>query len=370
MNEPRLLFSGKGDGAEEVAPLKTHSPPLLALRVGFEAPPPAPPPCAILPAPLPRALILAGLSALFAACSGSPAQSPPADPEPPGPGSSGPEPEWVTAAVNAVNVQRILFHSEAIGREVSAHVYLPDAYATDPSRRFPVLYWLHGGGGSVTQGIPFLADFFHQGMARGDMESTIVVFPNGLPMGMWVDSKDFRQPMETILMKELVPHVDQRFRTVGAREGRVIEGFSMGGYGAARLGFKYPETFGGISILGAGPLQLDFLGEGPRSSLARRQELLEVVYGGSLEYFQAQSPWRLAEALAENDPPGPGVPVRLVVGEQDELLEINRRFHQHLRTLGIPHDYRELPGVGHSPPATFQAMGPDHWAFYRQVFGP
>ncbi len=341
MNEARHLFLGKGK--ETV---------LAGLRIL-----------------LPRPLLLAGLWALLAGCNGSPVQSPPADPGPAGPAPPGPEPEWVTEAVNAVNVQQILFHSEAIGKEVSAHVYLPDAYATDPSRRFPVLYWLHGSGPGI-RGIPVLANFFHQGMARGDMEPTIVVFPNGLPQGMWVDSKDFRQPVETILMKELIPHVDEQFRTLGAREGRIIEGFSMGGYGATRLGFKYPEAFGGISILGAGPLQLDFLAEGPRSSLARRQEILEVVYGGSLEYFQAQSPWRLAEALAGSDPPGPGVPVRLVVGEQDELLEINRRFHQHLTALGIPHDYVELLGVGHNPAATLQAMGPAHWAFYRQVFGP
>ncbi len=317
-----------------------------------------------------QALLACCIWALLAGCNGSPLQSPPADPTPSGPGTPASDPEWVTAAVDAVNVQRILFQSEAIGKDVSAHVYLPDAYATDPAQRFPVLYWLHGGGGSVTQGIPFLANFFHQGMARGDMEPTIVVFPNGLPLGMWVDSKDSRQPMETILMKELIPHVDQRFRTLGAREGRIIEGFSMGGYGAARLGFKYPEAFGGISILGAGPLQLDFLAEGPRTPLARRQEILDVVYGGSMEYFQAQSPWRLAEALAGNDPPGPGAPVRVVVGEEDELLDMNRRFHEHLKSLGIPHDYVELPGVGHNPPATLQAMGPDHWAFYRQVFEP
>lgn len=340
MNEGGLSFSGKEKGTGLV----------------------------VLPAPLARSLLLAGLWALLAGCSGPPLRSPPADPGLPGPEPPGPEPEWVTEAVIAVNVQRILFRSEAIGREVSAHVYLPDAYSSDPSRRFPVLYWLHGSGPG-TEGIPFLANFFHQGMARGDMEPAIIVFPNGLPDGMWVDSKDYRQPMETILMKELIPHVDQRFRTVGAPEGRIIEGFSMGGYGAARLGFKYPGSFGGISILGAGPLQLDFLNEGPRTNRAARQRILDLVYGGSLEYFQARSPWRLAEALADNDPPGPGVPIRLVVGDRDELLGINRRFHAHLEALNIPHEYKEIPGVGHSPAATLRALGPAHWAFYRQAFG-
>jgi len=279
-----------------------------------------------------------------------------------------PEPEWVTEAVEAVNVERIIFSSGAIGREVSAHIYLPDAYSADPARRFPVLYWLHGSGPGI-QGIPFLAGFFHRAMARGAVRPMIIVFPNGLPDGMWVDSKDARRPLETILIHELIPHVDRAYRTIDSQQGRVIEGFSMGGYGAARLGFKYPDRFAGISILGAGPLQLDFLEEGPRMPRARRQRMLDLVYGGSLEYFQAQSPWRLAEALAANLPPGPGVPVRLVVGTADELLDVNRRFHEHLDALRIPHDFVELQGVAHNPAATLQALGPDLWAFYERAFG-
>jgi enterochelin esterase-like enzyme len=50
--------------------------------------------------------------------------------------------------------------------------------------------------------------------------------------------------MEAIVVRELLPEVDTAFGTIAAREGRILEGFSMGGYGAARLGFKHPERFG------------------------------------------------------------------------------------------------------------------------------
>jgi endo-1,4-beta-xylanase len=60
---------------------------------------------------------------------------------------------------------------------------------------------------------------------------------------MYVDWKDGSAPMETIIVKELVPHIDATYRTIATREGRLLDGYSMGGYGAARLGFKYHDLF-------------------------------------------------------------------------------------------------------------------------------
>lgn len=280
-------------------------------------------------------------------------------------GNEGPSPlPWVTPAVQAVNVEHFLFPSDAAGAQVSAHIYLPDAYAALPEKRFPVLVWLHGSGGETT-GIPPLANLFHQAIASGRIAPLIVLFPNGLPNGMWVNSADGRQPVETMVMQELIPFVDANYRSMGTAEGRLLEGFSMGGYGAARLGFLYPERFAGISMLGAGPLQLDFLAEGPRANQRQREQVLTQVYGGSLDYFKAVSPWRLAESAASLVPPGPGIPIRIVIGEDDELLELNRRFRDHLRMLEIPHEYVEVPGVAHAPLRLLQVMGDAFWDFHR-----
>ena len=50
-------------------------------------------------------------------------------------------------------------------------------------------------------------------------------------------------------MKDLIPHIDATYRTIADRGSRWVEGFSMGGFGAAHLGFKYPEIFGAVSIM-------------------------------------------------------------------------------------------------------------------------
>jgi pimeloyl-ACP methyl ester carboxylesterase len=109
--------------------------------------------------------------------------------------------------------------------------------------------------------------------------------------------EDGSAPLETIIVDELVLHIDVSFRTIATREGRLLDGYSMGGYGAARLGFTYPDVFRGVSIMGGGPLQADLL-DAPRAGKRRAEEVLERVYGGDPEYFRSVSPRVLAERHA------------------------------------------------------------------------
>jgi pimeloyl-ACP methyl ester carboxylesterase len=67
------------------------------------------------------------------------------------------------------------------------------------------------------------------------------------------------------------------------------DGFSMGGYGSARLGFKYPEVFRAVSIVGAGPMQAELI-QAPRAGRKRAAEVLAKVYGSDQAYFRAVSP--------------------------------------------------------------------------------
>jgi poly(3-hydroxybutyrate) depolymerase len=192
------------------------------------------------------------------------------------------------------------------------------------------------------------------------------VFGNGMPDGMYVDWKDGSAPLETVIVKELLPHVDASYRTIARREGRLLDGYSMGGYGAARLGFKYPELFRAVSMMGSGPLQENLL-DAPRAGRRRAMEVLERVYGGDPDYFRSVSPRTLAERQA--DAIARGSLIRMVCGDQDNLLSNNRDFHEHLERLGIPHTWTVLPGVDHDPLGTLEALGDSNWAFYRQAFG-
>ncbi len=273
---------------------------------------------------------------------------------------------WVTAAVRAPRVEFRTFDSSTAKTKVSYHIYTPEVYDTDKDRRFPVLYWLHGTGGGAA-GIAPLSALFDRAIRYGKIPPILVVFPNGMTESMWCNSKDGTVPMETVVVKELIPEVDAAFRTVASREGRLIEGFSMGGYGAVRLGFKYPEIFGAVSILAGGPLDLDF--QGPRASAnpSERDRIFQNVFGGDLDYFRTQSPWMLADQHAERIRKGPRV--RVAVGDRDFTAGLNRALADHLKELGIPHSYAAIPEIGHNAQALLNGLGETNWEFYRTAFG-
>lgn len=273
---------------------------------------------------------------------------------------------WVTVEVSAPGLSRRIIDSAAVGAPASYHVLLPPGYADEPSRRFPVLYWLHGTGGGLA-GLPRVAGRFDAAMRAGDLPPMIVVFPYGLPSGMWVDSKDGSSRVESLLIGDLIPHVDACYRSLAAREGRILEGYSMGGYGVARLGLRHPRLFAGVLMLAAGPLQRE-LYETPRASAAERARLMQQVYGDDMDFFRQQSPWQLAERAVSVGAPLPRL--RLIVGTGDETYPANQAFHQHLTRLGIEHEYVELPGVGHSLPAVWAALGVASWGFYAEVLAP
>lgn len=282
-----------------------------------------------------------------------------------GPAGAKASDRWVTPAVEAPGVTHHVFESPAAQARVSYHLYAPRAYDREPERRFPVVYWLHGSGGGL-RGIPQVARHVDAAIKSGAAPPLLVVFVNGLVEGMYVDWHDGSTPVETMIVQDLVPHVDATHRTIATRTGRMLDGFSMGGYGAARLGFAFPEVFGAVSIVGAGPLQPDLLRDAPRAGRRRAEEVLDRVYGGSQAYFHDVSPRALAERNARTI--AADSRVRLVIGADDETFANNRDFHEHLDALGIPHSWTVLPDVGHDPAGVLDALGAGNWAFHRAAF--
>jgi enterochelin esterase-like enzyme len=275
-------------------------------------------------------------------------------------------PEWVTRAIRAPRVTQGLFESKAARSRVSYHIYLPETYGRTPQRRFPVVYWLHGSGGGLP-GIEPVARHFDQAIGAGRVPPCLVVFVNGLKHGMYVDWKDGSAPVESLIVRELLPHIDASYRTIATREGRLLDGYSMGGYGAARLGFKFPELFAAVSMMGAGPLQPNLTADAPRATKRRAQSVLQDAYGGDSAYFFEVSPRTLAARNARVI--ARSVRVRMVIGTLDETYANNVAFHEHLKQLAIPHDWIALNGVGHDPMRTMLALGDRHWEFYRAAFG-
>ncbi|NBV85404.1 MAG: esterase family protein [Verrucomicrobia bacterium] len=294
-------------------------------------------------------------------CASLAAQTSPTTTKVPG---TGDENGWVTPPVEAPGVAHRVFRSASLKCDVSYHLYRPAAYDRDKDARFPVLYWLHGSGGGL-EGVAPLAKFFNAAIQSGKVRPFLVVFVNGLPQGMYVDWKDGSTPIESMIMTDLLPHIDATYRTLASREGRMLDGFSMGGYGAARLGFKYPEAFRAVSMLGAGPLDPDFE-RTPRSNPRSRDGLLERVYGDRI-YFREVSPWEIAARKAKSV--AKDSLVRIAIGDKDGSYSLNVEFHDHLTKLGIPHGWHPLKGVDHQAMRTLQALGDAQWDFMCTAFG-
>lgn len=288
------------------------------------------------------------------------------DDPPPGPGPVNRALPWVTEDAGVAGVVHRTFESVAAAGPVSYHVYVPPEH-DEPDARLPVLYWLHGTLGGI-EGIRPLTAHVAAEIRSRRMPPMLVVFVNGLPRRLWADSKGGSAPVETVFVTELIPEIDRSFRTLATRQGRIVEGFSMGGYGAARIGFAHPDLFAGISILAGGPLDLDLDGPRARRNPRLREFILREVCGGELEYFRTISPWTLAgtaaPALRER-----GTLIRQAVGTRDDTRDLNHAFHERLDQSGIAHAYHEIPDVGHDARAVLAALAATDGDFYHRALG-
>lgn len=272
------------------------------------------------------------------------------------------EPAFITPAMPGTRISHHVVTGPITKIPFSFHLYTPAEAATDPVRRFPVLYYLHGSGGGL-KGIGPLSAWFDGAMASGKMPPMFVVFPNGLASSLWCDSKDGRMPIETMVMKELIPHMDGHWPTRTNRESRLLEGFSMGGFGAARLGFKYPHVFGAVSILAGGPLDLEFVGPRALENPAERERILKETFGGDVMDFRSKHPLTLAQALDSSW--REKQTRRVLVGSRDATRDLNLALSATMKHLGIVHEVVEVAGVGHDTLGLFQGLGPANWGFYR-----
>lgn len=251
------------------------------------------------------------------------------------------------------------FHSKTIAQDVSYLIYLPADYQAAPQKRFPVVYWLHGLGGNQRGGATFVGQL-DAAIKAQKTPAMIAVLVNGLRDSRYYNSFDGLRPVESVIIKDLIPHVDETYRTIARRESRAIEGYSMGGFGAARLGFKYPELFGAVSIMAGALLDTE------SAATTMHSELFEKNFGGSKAYFHAGSPWVLPEQNL--DKIRSRVFVRIGVGDRDGLFERNLTYHEMLDRLGVANAFFAVPGVAHNQRLFYEKLGADAFAFYREAF--
>ncbi|MFG1817230.1 alpha/beta hydrolase-fold protein [Kribbella sp. NPDC049174] len=153
------------------------------------------------------------------------------------------------AAVLPGTISAASVRSATLGEDINYNVYLPAGYA-DSTRRYPVLYLLHGRGDSMAAWTQ-VKSRLDELIGSGEIPPTIAVMPDAPwsnRASYYVDSAytgaDRGRPVETAFFRDLVPHVDASYRTIADRNGRAVAGYSMGGAGALRYAMAHPEVFG------------------------------------------------------------------------------------------------------------------------------
>ena len=292
-------------------------------------------------------------------------------------------------------VERITVHGKALegnlegdspDRDVT--VYLPPSYNADPSRRYPVVYLLHGYGGRDDTFTSRLASLAESGDRLGGLQGysdLIVVTPDAysLHKGSMYSSSPTIGDWERFIAEDLVAAIDSRYRTLVNRMSRGLGGHSMGGYGALRIGMKRPDVFSSLYAMSSCCLAAN---RNPRpeamaaaEAIKTREQAEEAArapgFGPSVNLasaaawspnpsnpplfldlpvkdgkvrpdivakWVANAPLEMLEQHAANL--NNYYAIAIEIGTQDTLLEANRQLHDTMLRLRIPHAYEEYEG--------------------------
>ena len=179
----------------------------------------------------------------------------------------------ITVQVNSPSLEGNLLGDPA---ERSINVYLPKGYNLCSSKRYPVIYYLHGlpaGENSLINpsqyaimeqvaGLTAPVDFPEEGFIEwinnlidnGGMKEAIIVMPNAVNKYAvsFYTNNAVQGNYEDYIVKDVVSYIDSHFKTIPHFNFRALTGHSAGGYGALKLGMKHPNIFGRVAGLSPG----------------------------------------------------------------------------------------------------------------------
>ena len=215
------------------------------------------------------------------------------------------------------------------GEKITFDIYLPESYRKE-GVGYPVIYNLHGRGGSYKSGGAFRAAM-KKAIADGILPPVIAVYPDGTKNGWYADSKDRSILIETHIIREIIPWVDANYNTKVSRDFRVIQGFSMGGYGASLLAAKFPELFS-VCINYDGAM---WNWKNMMRKSKKWQSVAPVMFDNDKTYYENNSsPW--AFATLNRDKIKGRLHFRTLVGSLGSGLQ---EWRDHLNSLDIEMDY-------------------------------
>lgn len=293
---------------------------------------------------------------------------------------------WAQTGTTSGTVRTDTVWSQSLGVYKALVVYLPPSYRADARTRYPLLVYLHGRTGSERNWVD--AGRLHltmDSLVRAGAPEAIIAMPDGDDgwYATWNQLGDVnacradtsrREPAATYcvpwtryddyIARDIVSHMDTRYRTMARRESRGIAGLSMGGFGAITLALQYPDVFAAAASH-SGVVSPRYLGPKPfapppryANTTAELQAAarnlwsdLRWVMGKDTIGWNARDPGHMAQRLQQSVPQraatgGPRLPQLMFdVGVDDAYVDQNRDLHATLTRLGVPHRYAEWPGA-------------------------
>ncbi len=241
--------------------------------------------------------------------------------------------------------------SHVLGQTVHYCVMLPpdyDAASRGPSpRRYPILYFLHGLGDNEqtffkSGGWDLVQDLRQQ----GKISDFLIVVPEGR-RSFYINSADGRVRYNDFFIHEFMPYIESQYSIRRERSARGISGVSMGGYGALRFAFAYPQLFSSVSAQSAAlvtesPRDLEAMQASPQ-----RDRELGVVFGNPIDihHWNMNNPFVLAKRNRSSIK-ATKLAIYFNCGDEDEFgfEKGAEALDRQLTSEGIAHEFHLYPG--------------------------
>ncbi|MBK6797419.1 MAG: alpha/beta hydrolase [Acidobacteria bacterium] len=253
---------------------------------------------------------------------------------------------------------------------VEYSVLLPDGYDATKDQ-LPLLLLLHGGGGDKS----FLKNMkpMIEEMWNAKTLPPMVVATPSAGRSFYMDYKDGSQKWETFIVTDFLNHLRETYKVTKERKGTILFGISMGGMGALRMAFKYPEKFAGLAALEPGiDPALKWKDVKPRNRFWRAQDLMEAIFGKPMDeqYWELNNPASIAAANPEKLR-NSGLSIYLDCGDEDafNLHEATEFMHRVLWDNRINHEYHLVRGANHLG-RTLRPRSIEGLAFLQRVLNP
>jgi S-formylglutathione hydrolase FrmB len=293
----------------------------------------------------------------------------------------------IKGKVERVKVHGASLEGNLMGESASPEVsiYLPPSYATERTRRYPVVYLLHG---YTSDDLRYFGPTGRQAHVRAEAafaagaREMILVMPNAMNAwgGSMYSNSVTAGNWEGYIARDLVAYIDKNYRTIATRDGRGLAGHSMGGYGTIRIGMKHPDVFAALYALSSCCLNEGTVrpGRGGGPSPAETVKTVEEARGnrgaqGTLARAAAWAPnpsnppfyldlptkngevqpavavkWAANSPYAMLDQYVPALKtfkaIALDVGLQDSLLASNQQLVEAMKKFGIEHTFETYEG--------------------------